>query len=270
MLTTGLELGDIETHLLKVNINCQGCNRRVKKLLRKIEGVFSVHIDEEHQVVKVTGKVDPTKLVKRLIKFGKHAEFWSPYKHLEFIGDSNNTDQMQYLRINGIDIPQTEHGSTTVGYDVEADSGKYVGYNIGRNSMAGKADQSFVDEPKFRRMQEEGNTFAKNGYAISMLDPAGFGGNNGAGFVGLRPHESGAAGFVGLQPHESGAAGFVGLRQHEFGMFHEVPSTYPNLPSMRETTLQGYHHNNPSGDMNDMHSNNPMFNYDNRYMYTKI
>ncbi|KAK8606686.1 hypothetical protein V6N13_052451 [Hibiscus sabdariffa] len=266
-LTTGLELGDIETHVLKVNINCQGCKRRVKKLLRKIEGVFLVQIDEEHQVVKVTGKVDPTKLIKKLIKFGKHAEFWSPNKHLEFIGDNNETDQMQYLRINGIDIPQTEHGSTTFGYDVEADSGKYAGYNIGRNSMTGKAGRSFVDEAKLLRMQEEGNTFAKTGYGISTFDPAAFGGDNGAGFVGLHPHNSGAAGFVGLRPHK-------------FGMFHEVPSsltTYDydhlNLPSIIETSLQGYHHSNPAAHMNpclqDKNNNNhinTMFSYDNKYL----
>ncbi|XP_039000827.1 heavy metal-associated isoprenylated plant protein 37-like [Hibiscus syriacus] len=274
MLTTGLELGDIEvpTHLLKVNINCQGCKRRVKKLLRKIEGVFSVHIDEEHQVVKVTGNVDPTKLIKRLMKSGKHAEFWSPNKHLQLIkGDTNNTDLTQNPRINGINVPRTEHESTAVGYDVQADSGINVGYNIGRNLMTGEADRSFVDEANLRRMQEEGNTFAKNGYVISMLEPAGFGGNNGAG-------------FVDLQLHESSAAGFVGLRPHEFGMFHEVPSSLttddyndPNLPSMIETSLQGYHHNNPSAHMNtymqNRHSNNPRntnLSYDNKYMYTKI
>ncbi|KAL4366906.1 hypothetical protein GQ457_05G005810 [Hibiscus cannabinus] len=255
-----------QTHVLKVNINCQGCKQRVKKLLRKIEGVFSVHIDEEHQVVKVTGKVDPTKLIKKLIKFGKHAEFWSPNKHLEFIGD-NKTDQMQYLRANGIDIPQTEHGSTTFGYDVEADSGKYVGYNIGRNSMTGKAGRSFVDEAKLLRMQEEGNTFANTGYGISTFDPAAFGGDNGAGFVGSRPHESGATGFVSLRPHK-------------FGMFHEVPSSlttydydHPNLPSIIETSLQGYRHSNPAAHMNpclqDKNNNNYMntvFSYDNKYL----
>ncbi|KAH9619901.1 hypothetical protein KSS87_012036 [Heliosperma pusillum] len=66
------------TWVLKVNVNCQGCIRKVKKTLRKIEGVFSVNIDTEQQKVIVKGIVDPSTLIKKLIKSGKQAELCSP------------------------------------------------------------------------------------------------------------------------------------------------------------------------------------------------
>ncbi|KAL7090224.1 hypothetical protein ACP275_12G027000 [Erythranthe tilingii] len=75
----------IETHILKVRIHCQGCMHKVKKLLRKIEGVYEVEIDAEEDKVTVTGNVDPTILIKKLAKSGKNAELWeiSPNNWLE-------------------------------------------------------------------------------------------------------------------------------------------------------------------------------------------
>ncbi|MQM18943.1 hypothetical protein Taro_051945 [Colocasia esculenta] len=67
----------IQTVVLKVNIHCDGCKLEVKKLLQKIEGVYTVHIDADHQKVTVSGNVDSATLIKRLARSGKHAELWS-------------------------------------------------------------------------------------------------------------------------------------------------------------------------------------------------
>ncbi|CAH2079683.1 unnamed protein product [Thlaspi arvense] len=64
----------LKTYFLKVNINCQGCKRKVKKTLRKVEGVYSVDIDTDQQAVIVRGNLDPEVLVKKLNRRGKHAE----------------------------------------------------------------------------------------------------------------------------------------------------------------------------------------------------
>ncbi|ESQ47275.1 hypothetical protein EUTSA_v10028162mg [Eutrema salsugineum] len=64
----------LKTYFLKVNINCQGCKNRVKKTLRKVEGVYSVDIDTDQQAVIVRGNLDPEILVKKLNRRGKHAE----------------------------------------------------------------------------------------------------------------------------------------------------------------------------------------------------
>lgn len=206
-----------------------------------IKGVFSVHIDEELQVVTVTGKVDPTKLIKKLVKSGKHAEFRSPYGNLDFIESDKNKNQMQYLRIDGVNNSQ-------IGYEVEDDCGNYVKHNIGSNSMTGTTNRNFIEETRMHSMGGDGDTFANNRHMVSMLDPAGFGRN---------------------------VADFVRLPPHEFGMFHEVPSSsslptygynHLSLPSITGTSLQGYLLNNPSPDMNtciqNRNKNNLTLEYD--------
>ncbi|CAN7058724.1 unnamed protein product [Brassica rapa subsp. trilocularis] len=71
----------LKTYFLKVNINCHGCNRKVKKTLRKVEGVYSVDIDTDQQAVIVRGNLDPEILVKKLNSRGKYAKllFMSPF-----------------------------------------------------------------------------------------------------------------------------------------------------------------------------------------------
>ncbi|XP_021887128.1 heavy metal-associated isoprenylated plant protein 37 [Carica papaya] len=67
----------IQTCVLKVNIHCDGCKQKVKKLLQRIEGVYQVSIDAELQKVTVSGSVDSATLIKKLVRAGKHAEIWS-------------------------------------------------------------------------------------------------------------------------------------------------------------------------------------------------
>ncbi|CAN4121713.1 unnamed protein product [Withania somnifera] len=76
----------IQTCVLRVNIHCDGCKQKVKKLLQRIEGVYQVNIDSEQQKVTVSGSVDSGTLIKKLVKAGKHAEIWS---------QNNNNNQTQ-------------------------------------------------------------------------------------------------------------------------------------------------------------------------------
>ncbi|KAI5650595.1 hypothetical protein M9H77_36600 [Catharanthus roseus] len=66
----------IQTCVLKVNIHCDGCKHKVKKILQKIDGVYTTQIDSEQGKVTVSGNVDPDTLIKKLAKSGKHAEIW--------------------------------------------------------------------------------------------------------------------------------------------------------------------------------------------------
>ncbi|GMJ13313.1 HEAVY METAL ASSOCIATED PROTEIN 5 [Hibiscus trionum] len=67
----------IQTCVLKVNIHCEGCKQKVKKLLQRIEGVYQVSIDAEQQKVTVLGSVDSATLIKKLVRADKYAEVWS-------------------------------------------------------------------------------------------------------------------------------------------------------------------------------------------------
>ncbi|KAK2358270.1 heavy metal-associated isoprenylated plant protein [Trifolium repens] len=63
-----------QTWFLKVSIHCEGCKRKVKKVLQSIEGVFTTTIDPQQQKVTVTGNVAVETLIRKLAKAGKHAE----------------------------------------------------------------------------------------------------------------------------------------------------------------------------------------------------
>ncbi|XP_010480216.1 PREDICTED: heavy metal-associated isoprenylated plant protein 3-like [Camelina sativa] len=59
---------------LKVSIHCEGCKRKVKKILTSIDGVYKVDIDVSQHRVTVIGIVSPEILLKKLHKAGKNAE----------------------------------------------------------------------------------------------------------------------------------------------------------------------------------------------------
>lgn len=83
----------IQTVILRVLIHCDGCKQNVKKLLQKIEGVYTVSIDAELQKVTVSGNVDSATLIKKLSKSGKHVELWSNQK-------SKNNHNSQTSKVN--------------------------------------------------------------------------------------------------------------------------------------------------------------------------
>ncbi|KAL7090896.1 hypothetical protein ACP275_12G070800 [Erythranthe tilingii] len=82
----------IQTCVLRVNIHCDGCYHKVKKLLQRIEGVYQVKIDSDQQRVSVQGSVDSETLIKKLIRAGKHAEPWSQ-KITQTLNQNQNQNQ---------------------------------------------------------------------------------------------------------------------------------------------------------------------------------
>ncbi|KAB1214001.1 Heavy metal-associated isoprenylated plant protein 26 [Morella rubra] len=65
-----------QTWVLKVSLHCEGCKRKVKKVLQSIDGVFTTTFDSQQHKVTVTGNVTVETLIKKLVKTGKHAEIW--------------------------------------------------------------------------------------------------------------------------------------------------------------------------------------------------
>ncbi|XP_062211251.1 heavy metal-associated isoprenylated plant protein 35-like [Phragmites australis] len=68
--------GAVQTVVLRVSIHCQGCKKKVRKVLKNVEGVHNVTVDGAAHKVTVTGTVDADTLVKRLYKSGKQAVPW--------------------------------------------------------------------------------------------------------------------------------------------------------------------------------------------------
>ncbi|KAK1256545.1 hypothetical protein QJS04_geneDACA024814 [Acorus gramineus] len=93
----------IQTCVLKVNIHCDGCKQKVKKILHKIDGVYKTTIDAEQGKVTVSGNVDPAILIKKLVKSGKHAELWGSPKGGGGGGGGNHNqinNQIQKLQLD--------------------------------------------------------------------------------------------------------------------------------------------------------------------------
>ncbi|KAJ9557094.1 hypothetical protein OSB04_011708 [Centaurea solstitialis] len=62
--------------VLRVSIHCEGCKRKVKKLLQSLPGVDDIEIETKLQRVVVTGDVSPETLIRKLVKSGKPAQLW--------------------------------------------------------------------------------------------------------------------------------------------------------------------------------------------------
>ncbi|XP_002992925.2 copper transport protein ATX1 [Selaginella moellendorffii] len=64
-----------ESVVLKVQINCNCCARKVKKAIGQVEGVESITVDLTQKKVTVTGSFDSSKVVKQIAKkTGKNVE----------------------------------------------------------------------------------------------------------------------------------------------------------------------------------------------------
>ncbi|GAB4847315.1 Heavy metal-associated isoprenylated plant protein 23 [Ancistrocladus abbreviatus] len=68
----------LQTIELKVRMDCDGCELKVKKALSSLTGVKSVEINRKQQKVTVTGYVEANKVLKKARSTGKKAEMW-PY-----------------------------------------------------------------------------------------------------------------------------------------------------------------------------------------------
>ncbi|KAF2314982.1 hypothetical protein GH714_037431 [Hevea brasiliensis] len=65
-----------QTWVLKVSIHCEGCRKKVRKVLQGVDGVYMTEIDSQQHKVTVSGNVDAETLIKKLARSGKHAELW--------------------------------------------------------------------------------------------------------------------------------------------------------------------------------------------------
>ncbi|CAI9769030.1 unnamed protein product [Fraxinus pennsylvanica] len=69
----------LQTVEIKVKIDCEGCERKVRRSVEGMRGVSSVEIEPKKHKLTVTGYVEPEKVLSRVIhRTGKRAEIW-PY-----------------------------------------------------------------------------------------------------------------------------------------------------------------------------------------------
>ncbi|KAL7603312.1 heavy metal-associated isoprenylated plant protein 26 [Lactuca sativa] len=69
----------LQTVEIKVKIDCEGCERKVRRSVEGMKGVTSINIEPKQHKLTVTGYVEPHKVVARVAhRTGKKVELW-PY-----------------------------------------------------------------------------------------------------------------------------------------------------------------------------------------------
>ncbi|KAK4273438.1 hypothetical protein QN277_021842 [Acacia crassicarpa] len=120
-----------KNYALKVSIHCEGCKRKVKKILQSIDGVYSINIDLKKQKVMVMGNVDSKTLIKKLTKAGKHAELW-PEK-----SDSKKKKQGKSENKEKQSDPESREDSSQVSDEDEKGGVKVVVQDTAKNGEGG-------------------------------------------------------------------------------------------------------------------------------------
>ncbi|KAJ7555050.1 hypothetical protein O6H91_05G020000 [Diphasiastrum complanatum] len=65
---------EVQTIVMKVGMHCDGCARKVRKILTHMAGVEELKVDYPGQRVTVKGTIDPKKVVHKVSKAGKAVE----------------------------------------------------------------------------------------------------------------------------------------------------------------------------------------------------
>jgi copper chaperone CopZ len=114
-------LSSIQIVEMCVHMDCQGCERKIKKALQKIEGVQGIEIDMERQKVMVTGWVNQEKVLKAVRKTGRKAVLW-PYGYANgdiFTNQQYSINQCYHpaLAQNNTSYEDAYYSSSTPSYD---------------------------------------------------------------------------------------------------------------------------------------------------------
>ncbi|XP_057966474.1 heavy metal-associated isoprenylated plant protein 26-like [Malania oleifera] len=69
----------LQTVEVKVKMDCEGCERKVRRAVEGMKGVKQVEVERKQHKVTVVGYVDASRVVSRIChRTGKRAEIW-PY-----------------------------------------------------------------------------------------------------------------------------------------------------------------------------------------------
>ncbi|XP_047339958.1 heavy metal-associated isoprenylated plant protein 36-like [Impatiens glandulifera] len=160
-----------QTYVLKVGIHCEGCERKVKKILRQIDGVYK--LDVGMGKVTVLGNVDPQILIQKLVKKGKRAEL--------LIDPKSDNKDLQNGNDNG--------GGNKKGKNVQIDNnnggGKMKAKN-GNNNGNGRNKPNRRGEGKNETDKEADTINKRNGNEpMNKHKDKKDNGNNGGGNLGV-------------------------------------------------------------------------------------
>ncbi|KAF2302071.1 hypothetical protein GH714_032316 [Hevea brasiliensis] len=79
---------------VKVRIDCEGCERKVRRAVEGMKGVKQVDVERKANKLTVVGYVEPSKVVARVAhRTGKKAELW-PYVPYDVVAHHTHLGSM--------------------------------------------------------------------------------------------------------------------------------------------------------------------------------
>ncbi|MFS8018790.1 putative heavy metal-associated domain, HMA, heavy metal-associated domain superfamily [Helianthus anomalus] len=231
----------LQTCVLKVDIQCacDGCNQKIKKLLNKIDGVYKTSIDLEQGKVTVYGNADPSTLIKKLNKSGKHAEIWGPQKGVNFMNnqfknmsfdnknqkggggggkdkqkDGKGNQQMQAINNKGFkDFKPNNKDQKSVKFNLPVGGGYGGGGGGGRGGSGFEDEDDFDDDDEF---DDEFDDDSSDGYDYKK-PPPGVGGYGPNGPMGMMNGKNGPSGGFELPVQMKGKGGYGDAKKGNSG-----------------------------------------------------
>ncbi|KAJ0653206.1 putative heavy metal-associated domain, HMA, heavy metal-associated domain superfamily [Helianthus annuus] len=232
----------LQTCVLKVDTQCacDGCNQKIKKLLNKIDGVYKTSIDLEQGKVTVYGNADPSTLIKKLNKSGKHAEIWGPQKGMNFM--NNQFKNMSFDNKNqkgggggGKDKQKDGKGNQQMqainnkgfkDFKPNNKDQKSVKFNLPVGGGGGGGRGGFEDEDDFDddddEFDDEFDDDSSDGYDYKkpnkmMTGPPGVGGYGPNGPMGMMNGKNGPSGGFELPVQMKGKGGYGDAKKGNSG-----------------------------------------------------
>nr|XP_009381918.2 PREDICTED: heavy metal-associated isoprenylated plant protein 3-like isoform X1 [Musa acuminata subsp. malaccensis] len=206
-----------QTLILKVSIHCEGCKKKVKKVLQSMEGVYKTTVDPQQHKVVVTGNVAAEILIKKLLKAGKHAELWPETKPMETGGgggsnagsnnkkSKNNKPMEPSKNIDNSQVSNGKDDSTQVSDKPESEASK----NGSKEpppppEKEDEGNKSAATEGGGKKKGKKGQKENSNSNNDNKSGSASGGGGGSATEVEVAPQEAskkaGASGGVAIPP----------------------------------------------------------------------
>ncbi|XP_042515151.1 heavy metal-associated isoprenylated plant protein 28-like [Macadamia integrifolia] len=108
---------------MRVHMDCAGCESKIRKALKKLEGVDDVDVDMGMQKVTVTGWAEQKKVLRTVRKTGRRAELWVfPYNpeyegYTQHYYQQHNQHQGSHPLTYYIPQPSSSYNYYKHGYD---------------------------------------------------------------------------------------------------------------------------------------------------------
>ncbi|KAL3358306.1 hypothetical protein AABB24_015437 [Solanum stoloniferum] len=158
----------VSTVVLKIRLHCDGCAHKIKRIIKKTDGVEEVKVDSEKDLVTVKGTMDLKELIPYLKdKLKRNVEIVPPKKD-DGGGEKKEKEGGGDKKVESNEKKEGEpkaEGSKGVETKSEANKLEYYGYNAQTHYATPMYNQSYMNQDYGVTMYDPGYN-AHTGYAM--------------------------------------------------------------------------------------------------------